>query len=508
MRTLLDTPGRHVRHRITLAHLGRPGDAQMMAGESRVAGRITGFVFDDPAHFTPDAYDVVMLFGFASRYASRGPGPGLGTASDGQPYPADRLADPELAALVAYMDGGGGGLFATGDHGELGRALSHAVPRVRNMRLWQSTPAQGAPDEVSMAGPHRNDTNQGSLFDHQSDDVPQIVEPRLYSGGWLVPATFPHPLLCGPDGVIRMMPDHPHEGQCTEPADTTLVLAGGPEYPAAVDGGPRPLPEVISTNHVRSGNTAVLDGVPKSPTVAQSFGGICAYDGHRAGIGRVVTDATWHHFVNVNFRGLSTAANPPFDKGFLTPSGEPALRQIRAYHRNVVRWATRPERIRCINTRLAFTAVFSGRVLEAVLTVSTVRLAGTGPAVLGLIGRHARDALGRIASRCQSYALPLQLILRPAVPRLVPDLDPWLPPGHGPRPPRPQWFDGTGLLDIALGAALVGLHEAVGEPTPETVAELDTDRLADILAEAGRHGVQLAVESLRAEADVVRERIG
>jgi hypothetical protein len=43
----------------------------------------------------------------------------------------------------------------------------------------------------------------------------------------------------------------------------------------------------------------------KSPTVAHSFGLLSAYDGqHRAGVGRVICDSTWHHFVNVNLIGI------------------------------------------------------------------------------------------------------------------------------------------------------------------------------------------------------------
>ena len=121
VRTLLDTPGRHVRHQITLAHIGDASATQLMGGDARIDRRISRFKFDELNHFAPDMYDVVMLFGILTAYSGRG------TASNGAPYPSDRLADPELKALTAHMNGGGG-LFATGDHGALGRALSAAVP--------------------------------------------------------------------------------------------------------------------------------------------------------------------------------------------------------------------------------------------------------------------------------------------------------------------------------------------------------------------------------------------
>ena len=133
------------------------------------------------------------------------------------------------------------------------------------MRLWQSTSAQTALDEVSMTGARRNDTNRigsspDSQFDDQSDDVPQAVQPRIYQRATgLFRYSFPHPLLCGPRGVIRVMPDHPHEGECVEPGNTDLQLNFGgplgPEYPNGA-GGVQPLPEVISTSTVLAGTTS------------------------------------------------------------------------------------------------------------------------------------------------------------------------------------------------------------------------------------------------------------
>ena len=40
------------------------------------------------------------------------------------------------------MDGGGG-LFATGDHGALGKALCGEVPRARSMRRWDDSSGGG-----------------------------------------------------------------------------------------------------------------------------------------------------------------------------------------------------------------------------------------------------------------------------------------------------------------------------------------------------------------------------
>jgi hypothetical protein len=508
VRSLLDTPGGYVQHEITLAHMDEDAvPTELMPDESRIANRIPGFKFDVSTHFTPDMYDVVMLLGYEERFGNT-----RGTGPEGQTYPAEHLSQRELVALTQYMNGGGG-LIATGDHGNLGKALSHAVPRARNMRRWESAPPQRELDEVSMDGPHRNDTNRGELFEHQSDDLPQVIEPKMYTTGWAVGEVYPHPLLCGPRGVIRVMPDHPHEGQCIEPDDTNLRLDhlwGGAEYPAATDGGTRPVPEIISTNRVPPGNVSTTSegprkGIRKCPTIAHTFGGIAAYDGHRAGVGRVVTDSTFHHFLNVNLAGIAGDATE-FPRGFFTPLGIPILEEIRAYYRNLMVWTTRPELIRSMNLRMAWGALFDQQVMEAVLATTQVRVSDLRPQVLRLIGAHARDALGRAASQCQILDLVLNLVLYRAIPDVMPHIDPWRP-DHDAGQRELVWFNGSALLDIALGGALVGIREAFGTPTPEETRNLNIDRVAEAMARGGTEAVQLALRAMTSELNAVAELI-
>ena len=496
--TLLDTPYRHVRFRITLADIrSNVALSGMMENDQRIARRIIGFKFDDPDHFAPDMYDEVMLFGIAQTMPSRG------QASNGQPYPTERLADPELRAITQHVNRGGG-LFATGDHGRLGRFLCHAVPRVRNMRLWDNTSTDNATNEVSMNGERRNDTNRigsspGSQFDDESDDTPQDIQPRMYRRrNGLFRFSFPHPLLCGPNGPIRVMPDHPHEGECIEPdnPNQSLNINGqlGPEYPAAVDGGARPLPEIISTSTVLAGTTSGI----KAPTLSQSFGGICAYNGHRAGIGRVVTDATWHHFVNVNLVGRTNyPANNPKSQGFLySAQGQEHLQEIRTYFRNLAVWLAPPERIRCMNTGILWHLNWSDRVMEAVMTTTHLRLRELHPSVLFQIGRHARDVLGRYAGQCQSMRLIIDSIIAPVFPRLIPEIDPWI--SEPVRKPEDvdqiSWFDGSALLDIALGGALVAMREQMPEPDAKYTPDMESEAVEKIAIDGGRFGFEQAVK--------------
>ena len=499
--TLLTT-GSYVRFRITLAHIGSAPVGGMMEDHTAIVDRISGFKFDNAAHFTATKYDVVFLFGIDTSYAGRANG-----------YPADSLSNAELQVLAQFQNGGGG-LFATGDHGALGKPLCHKVARARNMRLWDHTAApESDTDEVSMGGPRRNDTNRlghnaTSEFDDQSDDIPQPLTPKMYSAvnGWFR-YSFPHPLLCGPRGVIRVFPDHPHEGECIAPPDPSLSLnyTGplGAEYPNATDSGPRPLPEVIATLHVLAGTTSG----GKDPTVAHSFGGISAYDGHRAGVGRVVTDSTWHHFVNVNLIGDTTVvpASNPKRQGFLaTPAGQAVLEDIKAYFRNIAVWLARPANISCMRSRLLWSLVYNDRVLEAVLTTRNVKFAELHPKTLWLIGRHARDVLGRYASRCQSRRIILDVLPIEVVERI-----PWIDPWNGPRPEEGlatdgvPWVDLEPLFDVGLGGALVAINEKFGVPNKQESEKL-SDRDINSVAERGAAAaIEVAAGSLTSSAGLV-----
>jgi hypothetical protein len=99
---------------------------------------------------------------------------------------------------IADFTNGGGGVFATGDHEDLGYGLCGDVIRVRSMRRWyfpsDITPADklaGNVPDTKMGklvappvdGPQRHDTTAerivgGEVFNDQSDDVPQTIKPR------------------------------------------------------------------------------------------------------------------------------------------------------------------------------------------------------------------------------------------------------------------------------------------------------------------------------------------
>ena len=267
------------------------------------------------------------------------------------------ISDAEIAAIAAFMNEGGG-VFATGDHEDLGADLSGHIPRVRSMRKWFVHVPGANPDPLpagwpeaptgleggqqSVGTPHRHDTlqpdaNGAFYFDNQSDDIPQpLILTRLFGTA--------HPIFYGRRGEIDHFPDHMHEGEVIPPwngLDVPIVNgAAFDEYPDVGSG--RPLPEVVAVGTVIGGHvTPSTEGVHPSdlvPTVATAFGVVGVYDGHTVGVGRVVVDSTWHHFFDINLIGDPAATDPSKHQGFDTPKGAGVLEDMQDYYRNLAMW--------------------------------------------------------------------------------------------------------------------------------------------------------------------------
>ncbi|MEU1955645.1 hypothetical protein [Nocardia rhamnosiphila] len=516
--TALLNDGRfYVRFELTLAHLRSDvAEMQMMSAEPRISRRIKDFRFDNPENFAPDMYDEVWLFGFETSfhiasYATRN--------SDRRTYPAERLGDAELVALSEHMNSGRG-IFATGDHGSLGRGLCGSVSRVRKMRRWESFVIAGE-DEVGMINARRNDTNRigndpGTQFSDQSDDIPQILDLLLYSSrlGFFQNARYPHPVLCSKFGRIDVFPDHPHEGECiaSSSLDSQYPFDGSEEWPAGIG------PEIIATSRVPSGNTARSTKMPtKVATQAHSFGAVCAYDGHRAGVGRVVTDATWHHFVNVNLIGVVEGGG--FDEfaafpdesttkhsGFLaTSAGAAAFRKIKEYYVNLGVWLATPELISSFNSHFWLDLVYTDRLMESTLLTPHVEFESIRPNVFYYIGVHARDVLGRKASPCQTVEFLLDWLKLVWV-EVIDDIDPWASfSSEQTRAPLP-WYDLQPLIDTAIGGALVAVRQAMPYPSGEA-SENQLKGSVDIAVQGGRRALAIAlreaIEDHRALGDLL-----
>lgn len=374
------------------------------------------------------------------------------------------ISQSEVAAIARFMDDGGG-VFATGDHEDLGVKLCGEVPRVRSMRRWYypNPGPNGEPVAPAQTGAARHDTltddpaTPGVDYS-QTDKIPQSIEPTRYSHtfpGRLFTqiVSYPHPVLCGPDGPIVYLPDHMHEGKIEVPSDLTrsYTFAGyaTDEYPE-VNGFRQP-PEVIAkaTNFV----------------TGQKFGVLGAYDGHRAGVGRVVVDATWHHWFNINMEPYQNASTP----GHATydPAVVPKWDQIMSYFRNVAVWLA-PQSMQAAIRHGGWLYVVGFHEIQMTLQ-PLERLADPLPYYFHL-GTLARDALGRLASRCQTVRWRFDLAKLPHL-KVVPD--PWDP--RIPDPPRPDFvpfIDADDADLISLGGAIHALGEIVRERGEEAIEPL------------------------------------
>lgn len=386
------------------------------------------------------------------------------------------LPPSELKALATFMDNGGG-VFATGDHEDLGQAMCGGLLRVRSMRkwYWDSSEDYGVPvgpfDEPNAppgGNAERHDTNRpghnGTFsFDDQSDDIPQVIKPIYKTVAF---ARFrnilePHPVLCGNNGVIKLLPDHPHEGECITPWETDRTFnydgVDFDEYPTNSSGG-QPLPEVIATSTMLAG--AEAPAYFKPPIAGGTFGAISTYDGHNANVGRVLCDATWHHFINVNLTGTADVpASNPKSIGFLaSEEGEEKFEEIKNYFRNIIVWLAPEDKQTCMKNawiwnvirQPAFVEEFGGLVAKKKLDLDIYRD----------IGRFVSLYPTPDLSKCQKSRWRIDFVL-PEL-RVLPELEclfdcrapkpGGLPGRPGPRPdPLPFGLETDVIVDAAVG---------------------------------------------------------
>ncbi len=312
-----------------------------------IAGTMPDFVnFNFKTSVNLTNFDVLWLIGDE----------GIGATSNGS-----AIGDDELLALADFMDGGGG-VFATGDHEGIGSQMCGRIPRVRTMRYWYwdegDIPADVPPGgqanwpavNETRADTVQPSTGGGFFFDGQSDHIPQPLTV-------LVPA---HPILQVPSGVLNRYPDHMHEGEVVVPWATngTFSFSGSPmrtEY-RALGGMPPELPQILATGTVLAhttenspGYTGSSGGSGGNATVARPpLGILCAYDGRKAGVGRVVTDSSFHHLLDVNLIGdpqggkLGGATFTDTHQGFNAVPD--MLADMHAFFNNTVAWLARPVR--------------------------------------------------------------------------------------------------------------------------------------------------------------------
>jgi hypothetical protein len=351
------------------------------------------------------------------------------------------LEPGEIAQLTAFMAAPKfGGVLVTGDHASLGRSIAGQVPRAGSMRLYP------APDAIP---PGWNTTleegpDPGATFDfdEQSDEKPQTIRWRRYPVS--SPFLFryrPHPVLCGPDGPINVLPDHEHEGEALAP----LPTAGAPEWPTK--GGHQQAPEVIAWGRIKN---------PAATKHGQEIGVISAYDGHNVDAGRILADATWHHWFDINLTGVAAPPSPyaGFDE---TTAGAAALKKIDAYFLNAGVWLAPPDKQRQMRYFGWWSILWTDRIFEI-----------SPKAPLGYLGGVAIDALGKRAPRCTVQRWILEPIFKERIPSW--EWPMWLEKFKVLDPPVEVFAAGGILQQLIRDFRDDGTHQALPDRCPDDTA--------------------------------------
>lgn len=243
------------------------------------------------------------------------------------------------------------------DHREflgLGRALGVNVPRAGFLRQWQGPPT------------HCEEDSSNTLFPPPSEIdrlAQQLTLLRFDQNGQPSSTGKPHQVFHGKNGEwIQVLPDHEHEGAVILPANFPEKIWPRKQI--------QPMPRYIAlgTDH-RTGRSLNI---------------LAAYDGDAVGVGRIISDSSWHHYFNANLNGLS-----------VDDQDVPAADQIGQLYSNLVVWLA-PVEVRRAMARTMFRWLGDHtRMIEEI---------GAGPLN---IGNAALQLLRKVASDCEIHELLL-----------------------------------------------------------------------------------------------------
>lgn len=293
--------------------------------DETTGAQIDKFRFDTDViggpRFSIENYDQVWLFGWDRE--------------------DQKLELSEVKAIKEFMNKGGG-VFATGDHEDLGSGLCGDIPRVRKMRRWRF---HNVPPDVrapSRTDSTRIDTLREGIepgFDRadEEDAFPQEIRPKFFVNDTRTTAE-PHELLAKGMFAITVLPDHMHEGECVRPEEIRKRYSSDKEI--RDDFPVRPKRPPVWPQVVAIASSAAGTFVPSSrifPVDPRCYVVISAYDGHLVEhkgnkLGRVVVDASFHHFVETNIRGFIDEKGP-----------KPEFDLFAQYYRNTLRYLLPPK---------------------------------------------------------------------------------------------------------------------------------------------------------------------
>ena len=327
-----------MRFRVDIA-LRSPGAQGVNASPTPTQPKYTGFRFDMAVGGTPviDKYEQIWCFGFKP---SNSGSPNDAEIDQAFAMPA---SNAELNALDGWMTNKKGGLFGTGDHHFLGASMCRKIPRLGTMRRWTNAdgvPPIGTPARIDTLRPPSAAFEPGAPNQQVLGNGPHQGDLKVQPIRWVPDASHfhtvftihrrPHPVLCHPSlGPIDVMPDHAHEGLCVPSPDLNAnkKFKAEKEYPDAVGGGDKPKPKVIAFGS-NLGQPPYLFAKGSQPARTDNPM-IAVYDGHKAGVGRVATDSTWHHWMDVNIDVIRAADTTDWKK-------------IKRYYQNLAVWLNPP----------------------------------------------------------------------------------------------------------------------------------------------------------------------
>ncbi|MEZ4452577.1 MAG: hypothetical protein R3B09_24170 [Nannocystaceae bacterium] len=198
----------------------------------------------------------------------------------------DKLTEEEVSALRTWMDGGGGVLI-TGDHGDgvsrsmikpLGAPIGRQIPRAGHLRVWDADKIPGPTLELGSTNSTWNASTDQTAEEDASAQRLLVASPR-------------HPIF---SGGLDLFPDHRHEGLVVEPC----VRPGEDgRYPE---------------EWFREGELPRTEPPPRARIIARgidwergvTFPLMAAWE-DRSGLGRILADASWHHYVDQNLVGFA-----------------------------------------------------------------------------------------------------------------------------------------------------------------------------------------------------------
>lgn len=439
-----------------------------------------GFKFDEIKDgvpvFSSDIYDELWLFG-----------------DDGED-PKLAITESESKAITKFMDEGGG-VFATGDHEDLGSAMCGDIPRVRRMRRWHFKKKSTRDD---IPAPSRNESTridtlregidpgfQGS--DEEKDAFPQEIRPKFFVNETST-AAEPHEILAKGKFAITILPDHMHEGECVSPREIQKKACKDEEirkeFPVRSNGEPV-WPQVVAVASSAGGAFVPRERI--LPVDPRCYIVISAYDGHLVNLGRVVVDASFHHFVNYNLSGFIKHNRPTEE-----------FEIFAQYYRNTLHYLLPPKKQQLYFLHLLRALRFSPPLLEDLQNLSHddwKHVVYAGTLTKQVISDNFSPAHAR---RCALAMIPL---VNPNLRTYLEDMiDLWQEKN---KTAYSLFFlNSDAILIVLLGQGILGLASKLPS------YDYEVRRRLNQLKEEGKSLHVLVAEDLKRGATQLQERLG